>query len=144
MKLRRICETFASSVCSSGTPSSSSNTSVDRLVHEQRPQHAAQRAEEVRDVELDRPDLDLAGLDLGEVEQVVDELGQRRRPRLRMNATWRSCSAVSSPSVRSSSMRASARIEFSGVRNSWLMFERKRDLSSSARRRWSAFSSSSA
>ena len=35
-------------------------------------------------------------------------------------------------------------IELSGVRNSWLMFERKRDFISSARRRWSAFSSSSA
>ena len=63
---------------------------------------------------------------------------------LRMNATWRSCSGVSGPSTRSRSSRASARIEFTGVRNSWLMFERKRDLSSSARRRWSAFSSSSA
>jgi hypothetical protein len=35
-------------------------------------------------------------------------------------------------------------MEFSGVRNSWLMFERKRDFISSARRRWSARSSSSA
>ena len=40
--------------------------------------------------------------------------------------------------------RLSARIEFSGVRNSWLMFDRKRDFISSARRRWSARSSSSA
>ena len=97
-----------------------------------------------RDVELGRPDDDLARLDLGQVEQVVDQLGQvlggladeadllllLRRERRRR------CGRAGA--------RDSARIELSGVRNSWLMFERKRDFISSARRRWSAFSSSSA
>ena len=63
---------------------------------------------------------------------------------LRMKRTCVSCSAVSAPSLRASSSRDSARIEFSGVRNSWLMCDRNFDFSSSARRRWSARSSSSA
>ena len=37
--------------------------------------------------------------------------------------------------MRSSRMRASDRMELSGVRNSWLMLERKRDFISEARRR---------
>ena len=97
-----------------------------------------------RDVELGGPDDDLARLDLGEVEQVVHQLGQVLG-RLADEADLR---LLLGGQVAVACGRAggaeSARIEFSGVRNSWLMFERKRDFSSSARRRWSAFSSSSA
>ena len=50
-----------------------------RLVDEQRPQHAAQRAEQAADLERRRPDLDLAGFDLGEIEQVVDQIRQLLR-----------------------------------------------------------------
>ena len=86
----------------------------------------------------------LAGLDLREIEQVVDQLGSSLGGLVGCNATCSCCSVVSGPSAWSSSSRDSARIEFSGVRNSWLMLDRKRDFSSSARRRWSARSSSSA
>ncbi len=48
----------------------------DGLVEQQRPEHAAERAEQVLDLERRRPDNRLAGFDLGEVQQIVDELGQ--------------------------------------------------------------------
>ena len=60
----------------------------------------------VADVELARPHLDLAGFDLGEIEQVVDQLEQRSRRRLRMNVDLLLLLAVSSPSTRSSSSAA--------------------------------------
>jgi len=46
------------------------------VAHQQRPQHAAQRAEQLLDREFRRVELHLAGLDLGEVEQVLDQLGE--------------------------------------------------------------------
>jgi hypothetical protein len=51
---------------------------LDRLgLGQERPEHAAQRAEEVRHAELGGADRDLARLHLGQVEDVVDDLGQR-------------------------------------------------------------------
>ena len=61
-----------------------------------------------------------------------------------MNPTCFSCSSVSGPSTRSSSSRAMLRMELIGVRNSWLMYARKRLLSSVASRSCSACASSSA
>ena len=115
----------------------------DRVADEQRAQHAAKRAEQVLDGELDRRDRRLARFDFRQVEQVVDQLGQAFRgfaDELNLLFLLGRQIAV----VRASSRRESARIEFSGVRNSWLMLERNFDFSSSARRRWSARSSSSA
>ena len=77
MKLRRICETFPRRCSSGGRSSGSSKTSAtDSLTSSGRsmPRSAPNRC---ADVELDRPHVDLAGLDLGEVEQVVDQLRQR-------------------------------------------------------------------
>ena len=106
-----------------------------RLAHQQRPQHAAQRAEQVADVELDRADDDLARLDLGEVEQVVHQLAER----VGRLADEGHLPLLLGGEVAVGALRAagapSAWIEFTGVRNSWLMLERKRVLSSSARRR---------
>ena len=54
---------------------------------------------------------------------------------LRMKPTCFSCSAVSSPSAAvQQEPRTGCRIEFSGVRNSWLMLDRKRVFSSETRR----------
>jgi hypothetical protein len=49
---------------------------LDGRSEQQRPEHAAQRAEQVRDRELARAHRDLARLDLREVEEIVDELQQ--------------------------------------------------------------------
>ena len=56
------------------------------------------------------------------------------RAEVRMNSTCFSCSDVSGPSRRDSRMPVMLVIEVSGVRNSWLMYERKRLLSSVASR----------
>ena len=64
---------------------------------------------------------------------------------LRMKPTCFSCSARQLAVARGrGGSRTGSRIVFSGERNSWLMFERKRDFSSEIRRRAFAFSSSSA
>ena len=47
--------------------------------HQQRAQHAAQRAEHIGHVEADRAHFHLAGLDLGQVEQVIHQVVQRDR-----------------------------------------------------------------
>ncbi len=46
------------------------------FAHQQRAEHAAQRAEQVRDAEFHGAHFGLAGLDLREVQQVVDQLGE--------------------------------------------------------------------
>ena len=98
-----------------------------------------------RDVELRRADGDLAGLDLRQVEQVVDHLGERRRPPVRMNVHLPLAARRSAaPSAPVEQQPRQARMELSGVRNSWLMFARKRLFSSVALRSDSARSSSSA
>jgi hypothetical protein len=48
----------------------------NRITDEQRPQHAAKRAEQLLHFELDRRHHRLASFHLGEVEQVVDQLRQ--------------------------------------------------------------------
>ena len=48
----------------------------DVIADQQRAQHAAQRAEQIGGLELGRAHHRLAGLDLGDVEQIVDQLGQ--------------------------------------------------------------------
>src|SRR5262249_10349961 len=48
----------------------------DRLTGQQRPQRAAEAAEEFRDRESRRADIDLARFDLGKVKQVIDEFKQ--------------------------------------------------------------------
>ena len=76
MKLRRICETLASSEYSVGQVLGVLEDEAHRLRDQERPQHAAQGAEQVLDLELDGAHDDLARLDLGQVEEVVHELGQ--------------------------------------------------------------------
>ena len=93
------------------------------------------RAEQFRHAELAGAYHGLARLDLRARSSRSLTRSDRSSAALRMKATCRSCSAVRSPSTRSRSSRDSARIEFSGVRNSWLMLDRKRDFISSARRR---------
>ena len=144
MKLRRICDTFASSVYS--------GRHALRLVEDERHRfvrpaagaacRAARRTAVRRRTRSVGSTVFPASIFARSSRSFTSSPSASAA--LRMKATCRSCSAVRSPSVRSSSMRVSAWIEFTGVRNSWVMFERKRDLSSSARRRWSAFSSSSA
>ena len=82
--------------------------------------------------------LEASGFDAREVEQVFDEVrqvvgrlaDQRDLPFL----------LVGERTVDAFEQQSGQR----GVRNSWLMFDRKRDFISSARRWWSARSSSSA
>jgi hypothetical protein len=113
-----------------------------RVRDQEGPQHPSQRAEEVLDLERDRTHDRLARLDLGQVQEVVHELRQvlgrlaHEPDLLLLLGREVAVRAV----LRSFEI---ARIEFRGVRNSWLMLERKRDFISSARRRCSAFSSSS-
>src|SRR3569832_1002526 len=97
-------------------------------------EHAAQRGEQIDHVEPVGRHYQAAGLDLREVEPVVDP---------RMNWICFSCSAVSGPSRRSRSRRTIERIAPSGVRNSWLMYDRNRLFSSVAWRSASLRSSSS-
>ena len=79
IRLRRIWATLASSVYSAGKSCAGSNINSTDGCRQQRPQRAAQRAEQAGDSEPHRLDVDLAGLDLGEVEQVVDEFEQAFR-----------------------------------------------------------------
>ena len=92
MKLRRICDTLPSSVCSGGSPLGSSKTSsTASLVSSGRsmPRSAPNSSATSNSV---GSTIDLAGLDLGEVEQVVDQLEQALGRRARCSATCRSCS----------------------------------------------------
>ena len=83
---------------------------------------------QVVDLEFDGLDHDFAGLDLGEIEQVVHQLREVSR-RLADVTDLLLLFRGRSPSIAIAAACAeSARIEFSGVRNSWLMFDRKRDL----------------
>src|SRR5512144_258496 len=52
---------------------------IDRIAHQQRSQHPTQGAEQMVDPELDRPYLYLTGLDLGQIEQVIDQFQERFR-----------------------------------------------------------------
>ena len=108
----------------------------------QRPQLRPQQREQLG--HRDRADLEVhpAGLDLGDVQQVADQLElllghAPDEPHLRdLLGLERRLPPISSS--------VSAMIELSGVRSSWLMSARKRDLRSSASRSSSARSSSSA
>ena len=82
-------------------------------------------------------DYRLAGFHLREVEQVVHQVRQLFG-RLADETELRLRLAVARRGRPSSSRSHRPMIEFTGVRNSCVMFERKRDLRSSARRRWSA------
>jgi hypothetical protein len=104
------------------------------LADEERPQHAAEGAEHALHLELDGAHGDLARLHLGEIEEVIDELGEGMGS-LPDERHLLGLLRGEGPSIRSSRRWDSAVMELSGVRNSWLMFDRKRDLSSSARRR---------
>ena len=73
MRLRRICETLPWSVCSSGSVVRLVDDERDVLVDGERLEHAAQRGEQVGGREGLDAQLDLAGLDLAQVEQVVDQ-----------------------------------------------------------------------
>ena len=143
MKFRRIWEILASSVWSASTPPGSSNTSC-----------TVSPTSRGRSIPRSAPKSPVTSKSVGRTTILPASTLARssRSPTssdrscaaLRMNSTCRTCSDVSSPSRRRRSSRLSARIELRGVRNSWLMLERKRDFISSARRRWSARSSSSA
>ena len=76
MKLRRICETLPSSVSSGGTSRGSSNTSATASPTSSGRSMPRSAPNSDRDGERRRHAPRLAGLDLGEVEQVVDQLGQ--------------------------------------------------------------------
>src|SRR5262245_40533748 len=49
---------------------------ADRLVEEKRTQHAAKRAKQIGDLELADAHVDLAGFDLREIQEIVDDLGK--------------------------------------------------------------------
>ena len=94
MKLRRICDTLLSSVSSGGSRpgrrrparrgrSTSSGRSMPRSAPNS---DVALRTATARTI-------DLARLDLGEIEQIVDQLGQVLAPPVRMKRTCFSCSA---------------------------------------------------
>ena len=124
MKLRRICETLPSSLYMTSDCGRLVEHELHVVAHQQRAQHAAQRAEQVRHGELHRAHFGLARFDLREVEQIVHQLGEIVGGLGDEAAPACPARRSASPSERSSSSRDSARIEFSGVRNSWLMFER--------------------
>ena len=95
MKLRRICDSLPSSVTSGGRSPGSSITSAtaSRWARSRRnmPRRPPNRSATVNDV---GPDDAPAGLDAGQVEQVVHHLRQRQRGASRTKRTWRSCSSV--------------------------------------------------
>ncbi|PAV70344.1 hypothetical protein WR25_02885 [Diploscapter pachys] len=71
-------------------------------------------------------------------------MSDNSRVALLTKATWRCCSSDSGPSSSSASRLVMLSIEPSGVRNSWLMYDRKRLFRSDAWRKCSAWMSSSA
>ena len=72
IRLRRICDELALVGEQRRQAVGSSNDQLHpRSFVQQRPQHAAQRAEQLADLERRRSSVHLAGLDLGQVEQVV-------------------------------------------------------------------------
>ena len=117
-KLRRICDTFASSVYSGGTLSGSSKTSATDSF-----------TSSGRSMPRSAPNSRPASNSIGRITILPASILARSSrsftsspsasAALRMKVTCRSCSGLSSPSVRSSRMRVSAWIELSGVRNSW-------------------------
>ena len=143
-KLRRICETLPSSVRMSGHAVGLLEHEGHRLVHEQRAQHAAQGAEEVPELELRRPHDDLARLHLGQVEQVVHQLGQVVGGLADVAHLLGLLGGERARRGRRAGARDRARIEFSGVRNSWLMLRQEARLQLVGAAQVSAFSSSSA
>ena len=82
------------------------------------PRSSASRSENGADLELDLP-----GLDLGQVEHVVDQR-QRWLPDERMSSRYSSCFSLTSPKSRSRSTCEKPMIAFSGVRSSCDMFAR--------------------
>ena len=79
-------------------------------------------AERFVQIELDRIEIDLAGLDLGEIEDVVDQREQRVARCLSRCSRNSRCSGDSGVSSASSVMPM---MPFIGVRISWLMCARK-------------------
>jgi hypothetical protein len=120
MKLRRICETFLSSVYSLISSSGSSNTSDtedDATMGLNMPRSAANRStiSNHSGEMVMRPASTLARSS----RSLTISVSSRVAPR--MNSTCFCCSGVSGPSSRDNRMPAMLVIEVSGVRNSWLM-----------------------
>ena len=142
-RLRRICCSRWASVTIAGGRSASS---VDREVAAPSPRPAARTparrsraCSSKRD--LARLDVHPAGLDLGQVEDVVDQRRAGRSRRCGWCGRTRSASRSGCCSGLSASSRASSSSEFSGVRSSWLMLARNSDLYCEARASCCAFSS---
>ena len=137
IRLRTICETLPSSVCKGPATrlGSSKISSTGVVVRQQRLQHALERAEQLMHLETLGANLDLAGLHLRQIEQVVHHLLQDRAPRIRCSGPASPASELSSPSILSISSRASEMMEFSGVRNSCETLERNLVFRSEARRK---------
>ena len=143
MKLRRICDTLPSSVLRTGSSFRLLKNQGDPIADQERLQHSAQSPEQIPNLKVCGVNLDLSRFHLGQIEKIVNQRRKIIRSR-EMNRTCFSCSDVKSPSMRARRRRERAMMELTGVRNSCVMLERNRDLSSSALRKWSAFSSSSA
>ena len=136
IRLRRICDTLPSSVCSGASSSRLFEDQFDRIVvRQQRLQHAFERAEEFLHFESLGADACLSGLDLGQIEQIVDHLLEVARRRLDEAHLLDLLCASDRRRSCSISRRARETIEFSGVRNSWETLERNLVFSSEARRR---------
>ena len=134
MKLRRICDSFLSSVNSLMSPCGSSNTSEMEVLATMglnMPRSAENRStiSNHSGEMVTRPASTLARSSRSPTMSVSS------RAEVRMNSTCFCCSDVNGPSRRDSRMPVMLDIEVSGVRNSWLMYERKRLLSSVASRR---------
>ena len=129
-RLRRICCSRCASVTIAGGRSGRDlDPEVQALL-------LGLRRERLLDVAADlrrsatsvRLDVHPAGLDLGQVEDVVDQRRAGRSRRCGWCGRTRSASRSGSRSGLSASSRASSSSEFSGVRSSWLMLARNSDL----------------
>ena len=141
-KFLRICATLPSSVWSVGIPTGSSTTRATDPCESRGcvvPRRASNRS--ATSNVSGRID-GLAGLDLRQVQQVVDQ----RREALGRLADEADFLLLLGRQLAAAAVQEEAdmlRIVFSGERNSWLMFDRKRDFRSEIRLSSFAFSSSS-
>ena len=72
-RLRRIWTTLVSSVCRAGRSGAATKTQRDAGLAHERPQLRAHQAEQLGHRDVAEIDVDPAGLDLGDVQQVADE-----------------------------------------------------------------------
>ena len=84
MKFRRICDIFPSSEYIAGNVTDIFENQIDRLVQQQRPQHAAQSGEQIGDLKFDRLGFHFAGFHFGQIQQIVHQFQQVLGAALRM------------------------------------------------------------